>query len=260
MNNELLPNEQYKNQDEHSFTPNDRPQVESTVINCSSNTIEPPSTRRNRHEQELEKQNKNRKIMEDVTKVMNDILISIEIEEQSRKIKENHPKPIGLNEPQIYLPTKIITSPLTDPAKKRRKRPNQIDLPKYDPEDPTIKKQPNYDCTDCEKSFRTRGSLNRHRLSNHSEKTFSCDECNKTMLRKDSVKKHYQRQHPEVELPTYITMNTGDSLSPYKSVKFNLKSKTTEERPKSQFSGNMQANNIFDELLKSITALKNANQ
>jgi hypothetical protein len=79
------------------------------------------------------------------------------------------------------------------------------------------------------------------------------------MYRKDSVRRHYLKNHPETPLPSHITMNTGDTSRPYKTVKFNIKAKEKKSPPKSQFANTPKDSNtttILDQILQSLTALK----
>ena len=47
-----------------------------------------------------------------------------------------------------------------------------------------------FSCKICEKSFKERGSLNRHKLIHAGKKFFSCDICEKSFTQKGDLKKH----------------------------------------------------------------------
>lgn len=53
--------------------------------------------------------------------------------------------------------------------------------------DGTIK---TYDCEVCRKSFRSKGHLNRHRLTHYGSKPYSCEECGSRFNQKSSLKTH----------------------------------------------------------------------
>jgi hypothetical protein len=206
--------------------------------------------------------NQDNAISSDIVKIMNNILLQIELDESTTRIKEKHAKPKGLNEPEHHAPTILIDNPPVDPSRRQKRRNNKIDLPEYDPEHPEITNIRPFECPDCQKKFKNKGSLNRHCTSNHSSQTFSCEECNKTMYRKDSVRRHYLKNHPETSLPSYITMNTGDASRPYKTVKFNIKTKEKKSPPKSQFASkpkDRENTTILEQILQSLTALKESN-
>jgi hypothetical protein len=171
---------------------------------------------------------------------------------------------LGINIPQQHEPSTLTDPPEQDPevrAKKRQKPNNEIE--EYDPTNPTINKQNNrIPCPMCNRSFKTKGSYNRHYRSRHTEDIYECDMCGKELYRKDSIRKHYMNQHPNDELPAFITEKTNKSR---KAIKVNIKSKTSPTTsPQTQFNQTTTTsptdpNDLLKKLIDSITALHKPN-
>jgi hypothetical protein len=149
-----------------------------------------------------------------------------------RELQSRISAPAGLNEPVSHSPIILIDTPPTDPELRRlnsRKKKHT----EYDPSEPTIN---SFTCIRCDKTFKTKGALARHKQSSHSEYNYECYECGKTFLRKDTVRKHYKITHPDISLPDHLVMNNTKMGAPPQLVKFNVRSKPTAIPPVSQFS------------------------
>jgi DNA-directed RNA polymerase subunit RPC12/RpoP len=163
-----------------------------------------------------------------VKEVMTSMLNKIETNELM-EIQQKISKPCGINIPNKYQPAILIDSPENDPSKNKKRK---LDLPEYDPTNPSI----THFCGDCHKSFKSKGALRRHVQSVHSNENYECEKCGKKVLRKDSIRCHYNAHHKGIPIPSHLVINSSDNSKVPKLVKFNLKSKTTEPAPKSQFS------------------------
>jgi hypothetical protein len=177
-------------------------------------------------------------IIPEVRELVQSLVDQVVIEE----IKTTITPTSGLNTPYNHEPIIEISSPLMNPEKNKAKR-RKIVATEYDPENPSMNHRP-FQCEDCPKSFKLKGTLERHVQSNHRNENYKCDECGKKLLRKDSVRRHYKLHHKGVQLPEFLVIDSTNTSKPSKVVKFNLKSKTSDNTtvPVSQFASSSQSN------------------
>jgi hypothetical protein len=165
----------------------------------------------------------------DVSKLMISMLDQIEKDELDW-IKNKISEPTGINVPKKYSPVILIDSPTQDPEKP------PIQNSKTSEYDPLFPSMNTHNCRMCHKDFKSKGALRRHITSKHTDSVFECEECNKKFLRKDSVRRHYSSYHKTVPLPEHLIVSSTSNSVPPKMVKFNLKSKTMNPPPVSQFA------------------------
>jgi DNA-directed RNA polymerase subunit RPC12/RpoP len=192
-----------------------------------------------------------------VKEVMTSMLNIIE-ENELKEIQKKISKPCGINIPDKYQPAILIESPEQDPSVEKKKKKKQHLNPEYDPANPAI----THVCGECQKPFKSRGALRRHIQSLHSNENYECEECGKNLLRKDSIRRHYNTHHKGTSIPDHLVINSTDNSKPPKLVKFNLKSKTTEPAPQSQFSAltSTVTNDNTDLIKKLIDTLQSYKQ
>eukprot|EP00092_Neocalanus_flemingeri_P093307 GFUD01118578.1.p1 GENE.GFUD01118578.1~~GFUD01118578.1.p1 ORF type:complete len:118 (-),score=13.41 GFUD01118578.1:173-526(-) len=68
-----------------------------------------------------------------------------------------------------------------------------------------------YKCEDCGATFSCRNSLQKHKISKHTENSYKCSICGKSFLRLDSVKRHKEKIHsdnPDVQYPCNLCSKT----------------------------------------------------
>jgi hypothetical protein len=189
----------------------------------------------------------------EVQQTMDSMLNAIE-QLEIEEIKSKVSQPLGINIPKKYQPAILIEPPENDPATTPKKRKNKH--PEYDPLNPRIE-HPTYPCNECDKIFKAKGALRRHKQSMHSNETFGCEECGKKLLRKDSIRRHYKTHHKDTPVPEHLIVNNNDNNTPPKIVKFNLKAKSSNPIPMSQFAPVATATtNNNDLILKLINTLQ----
>eukprot|EP00092_Neocalanus_flemingeri_P021655 GFUD01023490.1.p1 GENE.GFUD01023490.1~~GFUD01023490.1.p1 ORF type:complete len:205 (+),score=26.21 GFUD01023490.1:52-666(+) len=68
-----------------------------------------------------------------------------------------------------------------------------------------------FECEDCGATFSFKNSLQKHKISKHTENSYKCSICGKSFLRFDSVKRHKEKIHsdnPDVQYPCNLCSKT----------------------------------------------------